>query len=176
MRQPVATAVFAALVLAAACDVPTSLPNWNMTWNFPVTSTTISVNSFLPNGITPAQSGTAFQTTVAPVTITRTLAQDCPQCAPGLSAPKPAFTATATGGPVNLPINVTGATLVADTVFVTMVNRYQFDPINPGGGAAGRWGGKVAPKFLARKEVAEGPAGGNSGAEGPVGVRETTRD
>jgi hypothetical protein len=29
------------------------------------------------------------------------------------------------------------ATLLADTVYVTMVNRYQFDPINPGAGAAG---------------------------------------
>jgi hypothetical protein len=38
---------------------------------------------------------------------------------------------------VNLPAGVTAATLVGDTVFVTMVNRYQFDPINPGAGAAG---------------------------------------
>jgi hypothetical protein len=108
-----------------------------MTWNFPTSSATIPVNSFLPNGISLTPSGAAFQATVNPVTITRTLAQDCPQCASGIAAPKPAFTATTTGGPANLPTNVTAATLVADTVFVTMVNRYQFDPINPGGGTAG---------------------------------------
>jgi hypothetical protein len=47
------------------------------------------------------------------------------------------LTASATGGPVTLPVGITSALLAADTVFVTMVNRYQFDPINPGAGATG---------------------------------------
>jgi hypothetical protein len=108
-----------------------------MTWDFPASSAKISVNSFLPNGVSLTPNGAAFQANVATVTITRTLAQDCPQCTAGVAAPKPNYTATVTGAPATLPANVASATLVADTVFVTMVNRYQFDPINPGAGAAG---------------------------------------
>jgi hypothetical protein len=136
MRQRVAALVLAAM-LAAACDVPTSIPNWDMTWDFPASSAKVSVNSFLPNGVTLTPNGAAFQANVATMTITRTLAQDCPACATGVSTPKPSYSATTTGGPVTLPAGMTSATLVADTVYVTMVNRYQFDPINPGAGATG---------------------------------------
>ena len=137
MRRQVAGVLSTTVVLAAGCDIPTSVPNWDMTWNLPASSTTISVASFLPNGISLAPSGAAFQATVNAVTITRTLAQDCPACTAGVAAPKPAYSSTVTSAPVSLPANVTAATLITDTVFVTMVNRYQFDPINPGGGAAG---------------------------------------
>src|SRR5690242_11833854 len=137
MRHSVAGVVLTTVVLAAGCDVPTSVPNWDMTWNFPASSVTIPVGSFLPNGFTLTQSGAAFQANVNAVTITRTLAQDCPACATGVPAPKPAYSSSVTSSPVSLPLNVTAATLITDTVFVTMVNRYQFDPINPGGGASG---------------------------------------
>ena len=137
MRQRVACVLLTTVVLAVACDVPTSVPNWDMTWDFPANGATISVSSFLPSGVSLTPSGTTFQTTVTPITITRTLAQDCPQCVSGVPAPKPAFTSSTTSAPGSLPANVTGATLVADTAFVTIVNRYQFDPINPGAGAAG---------------------------------------
>ena len=136
MRQHVALVVLTAAALAA-CDVPTAVPNWDMTWNFPASSTTIHVASILPNGISITPSGTAFQATMNAVFITRTLAQDCPACATGVPAPKPAYTASVTSSPVSLPANVTLATLLTDTVYVSIVNRYQFDPINPGGGAAG---------------------------------------
>ena len=136
MRQHVALVVLTTAALAA-CDVPTAVPNWDMTWNFPASSTTIPVASFLPNGISITPSGTAFQATMNAVFITRTLAQDCPVCATGVAAPKPAYTASVTSSPVSLPANVTLATLLTDTVYVSIVNRYQFDPINPGGGAAG---------------------------------------
>jgi len=137
MRRRAAGIALTTVVLAASCDVPTSVPNWDMTWNLPASATTIPVTSFLSNGISLAPSHTTFQLTVAALTITRTLAQDCPQCVTGLAAPKPAYTAVATSSPATLPTSVTAATLVADTVFATVVNRYQFDPINPGGGAAG---------------------------------------
>jgi hypothetical protein len=136
MRQRVATVVLAALI-AAACDIPTSLPNWDMTWDFPANNSTVGVSSFLPNGVSLTPNGAAFQANVATVTITRTLAQDCPLCTAGVATPKPSYAATTTGGPATLPANMASATLVGDTVFVTMVNRYQFDPINPGAGAAG---------------------------------------
>ena len=136
MRQRVATLVLAA-GLAAACDIPTSIPNWDMTWDFPASSATIPVASFLPNNVTLTPNGAAFQTNVNTVTLTRTLAQDCPQCVTGFSAPKPSYTATATSNATFLPAGVTSAALVGDTVFITMVNRYQFDPLNPGAGGAG---------------------------------------
>ncbi|HEY6826347.1 MAG TPA: hypothetical protein VI259_05795 [Gemmatimonadaceae bacterium] len=137
MRRHVASAVFTAVALTTACDVPTSVPNWDMTWNFPASSVSIPVASILPNGVSLTPSGAAFQANVNAVTITRTLAQDCPTCATGVAAPKPAYSSSVTSSPVSLPAGVTLATLITDTVYVTMVNRYQFDPINPGGGAAG---------------------------------------
>jgi len=136
MRPRVAILVLAAL-LAAACDVPTSIPNWDMIWDFPASGAKVSVNSFLPNGVTVTPNGAAFQATLNTVTLTRTLSQDCPQCVAGSSTPKPNYSATATSNATFLPTGMTSATLVADTVFVTMVNRYQFDPINPGAGATG---------------------------------------
>ena len=137
MRQHVAGVVLTAVILAAGCDVPTSVPNWDMTWNLPASSVTIPVASILPNGISLTPNGSAFQANVNAVSITRTLAQDCPVCATGVSAPKPAYSSSVTSSATSLPANVSAATLITDTVFVTMVNRYQFDPINPGAGAAG---------------------------------------
>lgn len=137
MRQRVVAAVLAAAVSAEGCDVPTSLPNWDMTWDFPASTATIPVASFLPNGVSLSQNGAAFQAAVNAITLTRTLAQDCPQCSSGTSTPKPSYTATAASAATFLPAGVTSAVLVTDTVFVTMVNRYQFDPINPGAGGAG---------------------------------------
>jgi hypothetical protein len=136
MRRAVARVVLTTAALAA-CDVPTAVPNWDMTWNFPASSTTITVNSILPNGISLTPNGAAFQASVNAVFITRTLQQDCPTCLTGVSAPKPAFTSSVTSTPASLPANVTLATLITDTVYVTIVNRYQFDPINPGAGASG---------------------------------------
>ena len=136
MRLRVATAVLTALV-AVACDVPTSLPNWDMTWDFPASSATVSVNSFLPNGVNLAPNGLTFQANLNTITLTRTLAQDCPQCTAGVSTPKPSYAASTTSAATFLPVGVSSATMLADTVYVTMVNRYQFDPINPGAGAAG---------------------------------------
>ncbi|HEV8446828.1 MAG TPA: hypothetical protein VGQ44_08405 [Gemmatimonadaceae bacterium] len=136
MRPRVATVVFAAL-LGAACDVPTSIPNWDMTWDFPASSATILVSSILPNGVTLAPNGLTFQANVNTITLTRTLAQDCPQCTAGVATPKPSYTASTTSAATFLPAGLSSATLLGDTVYVTMVNRYQFDPINPGAGAAG---------------------------------------
>jgi hypothetical protein len=125
------------MAVLAACDVPTAVPNWDMTWDFPASSATISVNSFLPNGVSLTPNTSAFQMSLNAVTITRTLAQDCPQCVSGIAAPKPSYSSTTTGNATFLPTGVTSATAVFDTVYVTMVNRYQFDPLNPGAGASG---------------------------------------
>src|ERR1041385_370002 len=111
MRQQVATLVVAA-ALAAACDIPTSVPNWDMTWDFPASSATIGVASFLPNSVTLSPNGAAFQANVNTITLTRTLAQDCPQCTAGVATAKPSYTATATSNATFLPAGVASATLV----------------------------------------------------------------
>src|SRR5438309_3732195 len=128
----------AALALLAACDFPTKAPNWDMTWNVPAKSTSISVNTFLPNGVSVTSAGNGFQVSVATVTITRTLAGDCPQCvaANGQTVPKPAFTSSGSGS-ATLPSGISSATLSGDTLFATIQNGYNFDPIRPGGGNNG---------------------------------------
>lgn len=141
MRRSRSGVCLAALVLSTACDVPTSLPIYQTTWSIPVTSTTISVNSLLPaNQVTATADNAAFRVTLSPssATITRSLNQDCSACviANGQSVPKPAFVG---GGATNfaLPSNVSNATLVNDTLTVTVSNGFNFDPLRPSASARG---------------------------------------
>lgn len=141
MRRSRSGVCLAALVLSTACDVPTSLPIYQTTWSIPVTSTTISVNSLLPvNQVTATPDNAAFLVTLSPssATITRSLTQDCSACviSNGLSVPKPAFLG---GGTTNLafPSNVSNATLVNDTLTVTVTNGFNFDPLRPSATARG---------------------------------------
>jgi len=123
-----------ALLGLAACDVPTGLPKYDMVWNVPSQSTTIAVNNFLPTGVSLTPDSTAFQVSTTPTTsvITRTLGQDCPACAAsdGLIIPKPAYTGGGTAT-VTLPAGVSSATLVRDTLAVTLKNNLNFDPLRP---------------------------------------------
>ena len=82
MRQRVPGVVMITAVLAA-CDIRTASSTWN---------------------------GSAFQTTLNAITLTRTLAQDCAACTSGTAAPKPAYTATATSSATFLPPNTTSVT------------------------------------------------------------------
>jgi hypothetical protein len=109
-----------------------------MIWNVPTKSTSISVSSVLPAGVTVAASGNAFQVNVAAVTITRNLGTDCAACsaANGATIPKPAFTSTGSST-ATLPSGVTSATLTGDTLTVTIQNGFNFDPIKPGAGSNG---------------------------------------
>ncbi len=129
------------LVLSAGCDVPTALPIYETTWSVPAKTTTISVNSLLPsNQVTVTADNSAFQVTLSPstTTITRSLDQDCSPCVAsnGLSVPKPSFSG---GGSSTLgfPSTVAGATLVNDTLTVTISNGYNFDPLRPSANARG---------------------------------------
>jgi len=137
----------AALGLLAACDVPTDVPQYTTAWSVPAKSTTISVNTLLPSGIAASADNSAFIATVSPssVTISRTLGQDCAACAlaNGQTAPKPAF---AGGGSSSLalPSGITSATLVRDTLTVTINNGFNFDPIRPSASARGYLVIKVA--------------------------------
>ena len=138
MRRPLA---LAALVVLAACDIPTATPRWDMTWNVPSQNTTLSVNSFLPTGVTANAGNTAFLVNVSNVTVTQTLGSDCAVCGPlnGTTVPKPAFVGSGNGN-ATLPASVTSATLGVDTLTVTMTNGLNFDPIKPTAAAAGDTG------------------------------------
>jgi hypothetical protein len=125
-----------ALAALSGCKIVTDgAPIWDMTWNVPSKSTSISVNTLLPTGVSAANN--AFQanvTLIAP--IVRTLGADCTQCAAanGQTIPKPAFTVS-TSSSATLPSGVSSATLVTDTIIVAVNNGYNFDPINAGGTA-----------------------------------------
>ena len=126
----------------AACDlpIPTSAPSYDTEWNIPGKSTTISVNTLLPGGVTATSDNSAFQIAVSPSTstFTRHLGQDCPACglANGVTVPKPAFSG---GGSENfaLPATMSSATLVKDTLRVAVRNGFNFDPIRPSASARG---------------------------------------
>src|SRR5437868_1195620 len=118
MRQTAARLGLAMLGMLAACDVPTEAPKYTTEWNVPAKSTTISVNTFLPAGVTATSDNSSFQATVSPAStsIARTLGQDCTTCsaANGATVPKPAFSGGGSAT-VSLPSSVTSATLVRDT-------------------------------------------------------------
>lgn len=132
--------LLSAFVALSGCKIITDgAPIWDMTWNVPSKSTSISVNTLLPNGVSVSPSGTAFQSTVtAPAPVVRTLGTDCSACAAanGQTIPKPAFT-TAASASAALPSSVGGATLVTDTIIVAINNGFNFDPIRPGAGNVG---------------------------------------
>jgi hypothetical protein len=127
-----------ALVTLAACEVPTSLPNWDTVWIAPGKSTTIPVASLLPSQVSSAPGGDAFLLSVAPIAIEESLAESCPSCsaASGSVVPKPAFTVTATAG-APLPTEVISAELASGTIDVALRHDYGFDPLRPSSTARG---------------------------------------
>jgi hypothetical protein len=130
------THLIGVVLLVAACDVPTQVPKWDMTWNVPSKSTSMSVNAMLPSGVTA--NGALFQVAVNGVTITRSLAQDCAVCAlaAGATIAKPSFTATGTGTAA-LPAGVVSALLGTNALTVTVQHNYGFDPLRPSAAARG---------------------------------------
>ena len=125
------------LALLAACDVPTSVPKspiLDLRWVVPSQSTRITVANLLPlDGsvkILPDSSG--FTVSIASATVTRTLSQDCATCvaASGLTAPKPAFVASASVSTA-VPGDISSATLTGGTLQVVVNNGYTFDPLRP---------------------------------------------
>lgn len=135
-----ATIVAPVFVLLTGCNIITDgAPIWDMTWNVPSKSTSISVNTLLPNGVAVSAGGTTFQANVTtPSPVVRTLGADCSACAAsnGQSVPKPAFTTSASASAA-LPSTVASATLVTDTIVVAITNGFNFDPIRAGAGNVG---------------------------------------
>src|SRR5205085_7399001 len=81
----------AALVLTA-CDVPTSAPILEQKWVLPVDGATLSVDKFLPAGVSVV--GSTFAVALPNVSVSESLGEMCPACPPvTLTAPTPAFQA-----------------------------------------------------------------------------------
>jgi hypothetical protein len=137
-RGPTATLGIALLVLAGACELPTSVPRIEQRWLVPAQSTRIAVSNLLPAGVGILPDSSAFTVNVSAVTVTRSLAQDCAACvaANGTTTPKPAFTAMASAGS-SLPAGIVSATLTGGVLQLVATNNYNFDPLRPSATARG---------------------------------------
>lgn len=133
------TALAVSATVLAACDIPSGVPNWDTTWNVPSQSLSVGVGQVLPSGVSMAPDGGAFLVSLAPVTFSKRLADDCAECQrlDGLTVPKPAFQARMAVA-TSLPGDVQGGTLAAGArIDVRITNNTTFDPLRPG---AGRFG------------------------------------
>ena len=122
-----------ALLALGACEVPTSLPEWDTLWIAPGQSTTISVASLLPAQVSVTSSGDAFQLDVAPVSFQESLGEACASCAllNGLTLPKPAFTIEISAT-APLPSEVVSAKLASGQIAVALTHDFGFDPLGLG--------------------------------------------
>ena len=132
------------LVSICACGLPTEVPKapiLDVRWVVPTQSSRISVASLLPNGVTILPDSSGFTVAVPNSTVTRTLSQDCSACVAtnGLTAPQPAFVATASLSS-SLPAEITSSVLVGGALQVVMSHNYTFDPLRPNAAAAGARG------------------------------------
>ena len=130
-------AVAACLFALVACDIPTELPQWDTRWVIPAERTAFSVAELLPAGIALAEAGEFFEVPLGALTLSRSLREICPECAPlaGLTVPKPPFTVTF-GGDLQLPDELLSATLAEGAVQIRVSHDFPFDPLRPS--AAGR--------------------------------------
>ena len=131
----------AILVSAAACGLPTSVPDSpiiDVRWVVPSQSARITVDNLLPSTVAiSVPDSAAFNIFASPASVTRTLSQDCPACVAlnGLTAPKPAFVANVSAS-TNLPAEISAASITAGSLQVQVKNGYTFDPLKPNGAAA----------------------------------------
>ncbi len=125
-----------ALLSAVACGIPTSVPDApivDVRWVVPAQSARFAVDNLLPTGVTIiASDSSGFNIAAAPASVTRLLSQDCSACVAlnGLTAPKPAFVATA-NATTNLPAEIASATVIGGSLQVQVTNGYTFDPLRP---------------------------------------------
>lgn len=122
-----------------ACDrIPTAPPKFETRLILPGESTTLSVNNLLPANVTV--QGTSFRLTVPGSSITpKTLAQMCAECAaapPGVPVPKPQFSDNVVST-INLPADVTSATVTSGNVSLQLTHNFGFDVVRPGGAPGG---------------------------------------
>lgn len=125
-------ALAAAAIAVVGCDVPTEVPILEHSWELPVEGSTISVDEFLPAGV--SVNGGSFVVSVDPVTTDRGLGSLCGACAllHGRTSPVPPF-AGEFGTTAELPADVFGAILVSGSVRLAIRNGFSFDPLEGGG-------------------------------------------
>ena len=119
-----------AVVLLAACEIPSGIPNWETRWVIRSETTTIPVASFFSNDVT--EVGDEFEIAFTGGAISETLADICPPCAPfnGARVPKPEFTAVLESD-VPFPVDLDSLALTRGSLQVRVTNRLGFDPIRP---------------------------------------------
>ncbi|MES2178455.1 MAG: hypothetical protein V4550_11405 [Gemmatimonadota bacterium] len=123
----------AGVAAIAACTIPTDAPVTDVRWVVPSQTQRIAVANLLPSGVSILADSSGFTVTAAtPAPTVRALSQDCASCvaANGLTAPKPAFIASASMT-TTLPSDISSATLTGGTLNVVITNNYTFDPIRP---------------------------------------------
>lgn len=136
------------LIGVASCDVYNTVvdpfPGLVQTWNLPASSSTISVASLLPSGVTifstptstpPDSSG--FQIDIASVNFSRRVGNDCQTCEAlhGTMSNKPVFKLFANQASL-LPANVVSATVLTGQVTLALTNNLSFDPLYVNTGSA----------------------------------------
>ena len=126
------------MVAAAACDIPTELPELESRWIVPAEETRFGVAELLPGAVTLAPDNAAFIVDFDPIMFSQTLGSICAACvaADGLTVPKPAFV----GGfssTIGFPAEVTAVNIVGGSVQIEVTNGFNFDPIRPASGVFG---------------------------------------
>lgn len=119
------------------CDLPTTLPEWESTWEIPGDSVRMEMSGLLPAGITEEGDST-FVVSPPSFVVRAALSDLCPPCAAlgGIVLPKPAITASFQDQG-DLPDDVLGVTLRSGSVDFLVTNGLGFDPMRPGGPATG---------------------------------------
>ena len=126
------------IIVAASCDIPTSTPSWEGTWELAEHSIALHPEDLLPEGIVVTDNGSSFRLEGAGARDELTLGDHCAACrdADGSVTVKPAFSLEH-GFPLYFPGMVQQASVVGGEALVTLRNHLPFDPIRPGSGAEG---------------------------------------
>lgn len=131
-----AVALIAFLASLYACEIPTAAPILETRWVFPVRTTTIGIDEFLPDGVVATDAG--FEVEVNPFSRSMSLGDLCSLCQAlnGILAPKPllqtSFDASST-----LAQDLVSAELTSGAVTLQLFNGFGFDPLRPSATATG---------------------------------------
>lgn len=126
-----------ALVLTAACDLPTAAPIVEQRWVVPGETSRIAVATLLPSGVSITPDSSGFTLTADAASVARPLSMDCALCVTGngITGPKPALVVNASMASV-LASDISSATLTGGSLALSVTNNYTFDPLRPNGNAA----------------------------------------
>jgi len=133
-RRPL---LVAALGFVAACDVPTSAPKWDTSWQVPVSEDSVTIGQLLPGGVT--STGVLFKVAVKRDSIRASLATMCATCGVlhGTNAALPAIDYTLFVED-SMPQGVVQVTPAAASTYAYEIhNGLGFDPLRPSAGVFG---------------------------------------